>query len=311
MTMKRFPDTYEPARIGALFYPDMAAIARCAASANLTPAVNDTQRIHLVLIDMQIDFCHDSGNLPVPGALQDIRRTIEFIYRHAGRISQITCSLDAHLPRQIFFPNWWTDDQGNHPAPFTIITAADVAEGSWRPVVDVDRSIDYVRQLEDRHKKKLCIWPYHTLIGSIGQMLDPELWSAVFWHAVARRTQPHWLSKGSVPHTEHYSIIQPEVPAPDETGGGQNREFLNILAEADQIIIAGEAESHCVLETVEDLVENFGGQPQLLNKIYFLKDCTSPVAHPEIDFHAIAINRFNEFEKQGVKFIDSTEKLPF
>ena len=40
----------------------------------------------------------------MPGALGDIRRTIEFIYRNAERITHISCSLDSHLPRQIFTP---------------------------------------------------------------------------------------------------------------------------------------------------------------------------------------------------------------
>jgi nicotinamidase-related amidase len=77
------------------------------------------------------------------------------------------------------------------------------------------------------------------------------------------------------------------------------------------VVIAGEAESHCVLETVEDLVEEFGDQPQTLQKVLFLRDCTSPVRHPEIDFHAIALARFAELERRGVRFVNSTDPLPF
>ena len=100
------------------------------------------------------------------------------------------------------------------------------------------------------------------------------------------------------------------MPVPDQPGGDKNRAFLDILAEADTLIIAGEAESHCVLETVEDLVEEFGDRPDLLEKVLLLRDCTSPVQHPEIDFHAIAMERFAVFAKQGVRFIDSTDPLP-
>jgi nicotinamidase-related amidase len=164
-----------------------------------------------------------------------------------------------------------------------------------------------VARLERDHKKLLTIWPYHTLIGSPGHMLDPELWSAVFWHAAARQTQPTWMSKGSLPLTEHYSIIQPEVPVPDRPGGGKNQAFLDELAEADLIIVAGEAMSHCVLETVEDLVEAFADQPEVLGKVLFLRDCTSPVVHPEIDFRAIAAARLAEFERQGVQLVNSAD----
>jgi nicotinamidase/pyrazinamidase len=311
MVMTTVPEFYDPARIGTLFYPDVARIAADAAAARLHPAAKDEQDVHLMIIDMQADFCHVRGNLYVPGAPEDVRRTIEFIYRNAARISQITCSLDSHLPMQIFSPAWWAGSDGEHPAPFTIITRADVEAGVWRPLFEPEWSTAYVARLEQQHKKQLCVWPYHVQTGSVGHALDPELWSAVFWHSLARRTQPHWLAKGSVPLTEHYSILGPEVPAPGETGGDMNRAFLEILARADAILIAGEAESHCVLETVEDLVEEFGHQPAMLRKIFFLRDCTSPVLHPEIDFHAIALDRFAEFARMGINFIASTDPLPF
>lgn len=309
--MADFPSFYDPSRIGTLFYPDVARIAAEAAAAGLPPASNDAQEVHLLLIDMQVDFCHPGGSLYVPGALDDIRRTIEFIYRYAERITRITCSLDSHLPAQIFAPTWWTNSGGQHPAPFTIISAEDVRRGVWRPRFQPAASLRYVEELEGRHKKQLCIWPYHVQIGSLGNALDPELWSAVFWHALARQTDPHWLTKGSVPLTEHYSILQPEVPVPDHPAGGKNQNFLDLLTRADKILIAGEAESHCVLETVEDLVEEFGDRPEMLRKIYFLRDCTSAVQHPEIDFHALATARLAEFAALGVNFIASTDPLPF
>ena len=308
--MSNFPNFYDPNRIGSLFYPDVATIAAEAGSANLSPATQDKQNIHLVIIDMQIDFCHEDGSLYVPGAIGDIQRTIEFIYNNAERITNITCSLDSHLPHQIFHPAWWADADGNHPAPFTLISYDDIKNGVWRPLVAPVQSTNYVKKLEQDAKKTLTIWPYHVMIGSIGNALDPELFSAIMWHSIARKTQPTWLTKGSIPLTEHYSIIQPEVPVPNHPMGGKNKAFLDTLSDADVVVVAGEAESHCVLETVEDLVEDFSTKPDALQKIYFLRDCTSPVLHPDVDFHAIAMKRFAEFEKQGVNFIDSTDQLP-
>ncbi|MBK7177310.1 MAG: hypothetical protein KA362_15740 [Chloroflexi bacterium] len=309
--MNKFPAFYNSQRIGTLFYPDVARIAADAVQANLPPATQDKQKIHLVIIDMQVDFCHAGGSLNVPGSVGDIQRLTEFIYTNAERITNITCSLDSHLPHQIFHPAWWADEQGNHPAPFTMITYQDIKDGKWRPLVAPVQSTNYVKQLEEEAKKTLTIWPYHVMIGSIGNALDPELFSAVMWHSLARKTQPTWLTKGSIPLTEHYSIIQPEVPVPNHPLGGKNKAFLDTLADADVVLIAGEAESHCVLETVEDLVEDFSAKPDALQKIYFLRDCTSPVQHPDVDFHAIALKRFAEFERQGVNFINSTDKLPF
>ncbi|MDJ0753473.1 MAG: hypothetical protein QNJ45_08140 [Ardenticatenaceae bacterium] len=307
--MTQFPAFYDPSRIGTLFHPDVATIAGDALQAGLKPASDDKNKVHLVIIDMQIDFCHASGTLNVPGALDDLQRTIEFIYTNAEKITNITCSLDSHLPHQIFSPGWWVDAAGNHPAPFTLITYDDIVQGKWKPVVAPTHSINYVKKLEEQAKKVLTIWPYHTMIGNIGHALDQELWSAVMWHSMARKTQPTFLTKGSVPQTEHYSIIQPEIPVPSHPMGGKNKAFLDTLADADVVYIAGEAESHCVLESVEDIVEDFGNKPDQLQKIFFLRDCTSPVVHPDIDFHAIALKRFKEFEKQGVNFVDSKDPI--
>lgn len=309
--MSKFPSFYDPSRIGTLFYPDVATIAAEATAVGLKPAVEDKENVHLVIIDMQVDFCHKNGSLFVPGAMGDIQRTIEFIYNNAERITNITCSLDSHLPHQIFHPAWWADENGSHPAPFTLITYDDIKQGKWRPLVAPVQSTNYVKQLEQEAKKQLTIWPYHVMIGSIGNALDPELFTAVLYHSIARKTQPTWLTKGSIPLTEHYSIIQPEVPVPNHPMGGKNKPFLDTLSQADVVVIAGEAESHCVLETVEDLVEDFSSQPEALQKIYFLRDCTSPVLHPDVDFHAIAQARFADFAQQGVNFINSTDKLPF
>jgi nicotinamidase-related amidase len=305
--MPPFPSFYDSQRIGALFHPDVARIAAEAAAAALPPSSEDARTVHLLLIDMQVDFCHPSGSLYVPGALGDVQRTVEFIYRNAAHITQITCSLDSHLPSQIFSPNWWADGDGNHPAPFTIVSEEDVQSGRWQPLVEPEWSRAYVARLERDHKKLLTIWPYHVLIGSPGHMLDPELWSAVFWHSIARKTHPVWMHKGSIPLTEHYSIVQPEVLVPGVPGGGRNQAFLDELAEADLIVVAGEAMSHCVLETMEDLVEEFADQPEVLRKVLFLRDCTSPVVHPEIDFGAIAAARLAEFEQMGVRMVDSTK----
>jgi nicotinamidase/pyrazinamidase len=309
--VRSFPSFYDPGRIGRLFYPDLAAIAADADRAALRPAASDRLSVQLLIIDMQTDFCHDQGSLNVPGALGDIRRLVEFIYRHAEHLTSLICTLDSHLPFQIFHPHWWADSSGAHPAPFTLISAADIEAGRWRPLVAPEYSRQYVRQLEAQAKKVLTIWPYHVLMGGLGNALDPELWSAVMWHGLARKSQPAFWIKGTVPQTENYSAIQPEILVPDHPQGGRNGALVNALAAADYVLVAGEAESHCVLETLEDLVEAWRGQPQRLERLYVLRDCMSPVVHPAVDFHALALEQFKRFEAQGVRFVDSTAELPF
>lgn len=309
--MAPLPQFYDPARIGTLFYPDLAVIAAEADAAGLPPAARDAVSVQLLVIDMQIDFCHGRGSLNVPGALGDLRRLTEWIYRHAEHLTSLICTLDSHLPYQIFHPHWWANAQGQHPAPFTLISVQDVETGRWRALVQPEFSRQYVRQLETQAKKVLTIWPYHVLLGSAGNALDQELWSAVMWHSLARKSQPTFWVKGTVPQTENYSAIQPEILVPEHPQGGRNAALINALGQADYVFVAGEAESHCVLETLEDLVEAWRGQPKKLERLYVLRDCMSPVVHPAVDFHALALAQFQKFADQGVRFIDSTDDLPF
>ncbi len=309
--MSRLPSFYDPNRVGTLFYPDVAAIAADAAQADLSPALEDQQRNHLLIIDMQADFCHQGGTLFIPGAGEDVRRLVEFIYRQAAHITGITCSLDSHLPHQIFHSCWWADQNGKHPEPLTVISDDDVREKRWRPLMEPEWSTEYVRKLRTHSKKELVIWPYHVPIGGIGHVLDPELWSAVFWHSLARKSQPTWWRKGNIPGTEHYSIVQPEILVPDHPEGGRDQDFLDLLDQQDHIVVAGEAASHCVLETIEDLVDEFRDRPGALGRIFILRDCTSPVKHAEIDFEALTREQFARFQAEGVHFILSTDPLPF
>lgn len=306
--MTALPDFYSADRIGTLFYPDVQTIAQHAYRAGISPAENDDPKTLLLIVDMQIDFCHEQGTLFVPGATADIRRVIEFIYRNAGQITRIVSSLDSHLPHQIFHATWWVDAQGRHPDPYTVITRGQVETGQWQPVLKPEWSRAYVRELEEGAEKALMIWPYHVPIGGIGNMLDPELWSAIFWHSIARMAQPVWWVKGTIPETEHYSVVKPEVKAPGQPSFGKTQDFLKTVQAWDRVFIVGEASSHCVQETIEDMLNAFGDDPEQLSRFLVLRDTTSPVQHPEIDFAKRAEEKFSAYEKQGIRFANSTDE---
>lgn len=308
--MNKHPSFYDPQRIGTLFYPNMSNIAASASQAALEPVAESKQTNLLLIVDMQVDFCHPNGSLYIPGAEGDIQRLIEFLFRHANKLSQISCTLDSHLPFQIFHPSWWADENGDNPAPLTAIEETAVSSGQWHPLKSQQHSVNYVHQLEAQAKKQLMIWPYHVLLGGVGNMLDPELWSAVMWHSLARQAQPEWIQKGTVPQTEHYSAIRPEIPMPQHKHGGTNEAFLDSLRQADKVFIAGEASSHCVLETIQDIVNEFGVTETGLHKFYVLEDCMSPVQHPAIDFAQLTQQKFDEFAKQGLNFMKSSEAFP-
>lgn len=304
-----FSKFYDPNKLGKLFNPRLAEAIAEGQKANLTPSVNTTRKVKLLIIDPQIDFIHQDGTLCVPGAIEDTKRTIEFIYNNADQISSIAVSMDSHIPFQIFYPTWWINDKGEHPAPFTMITQKDVQAGIWKPVVDPVNSLRYIETLEQEAKKVLMIWPFHTMIGATGQAIEPSLMEAIVYHSVAKHYQPNFLAKGTIPQTEHYSILEPEVKVPSHPMGGLNTTFLDDLASNDLIYVAGQAKSHCVLETMYSITRYFTNQPDVINKIRFLMDCTSSVKHPQIDFDAITNAELAKMEAKGVKLVTSKDKI--
>jgi len=303
------PSFYDPRRVGSRYLPDLARASEEAEQAGLPPAALDKSPYALVLVDFQIDFCHTDGALSVPGAVDDLRRTIEFLYREASKIKTVVVSLDCHLAFQIFYPTWWIDEKGHHPKPHTVIDSASIRAGKYRPLREVAWSLAYVEELEQKAKKALYVWPYHTMVGGIGQALDPSLFEAVHYHAVARRSQPVFLQKGTIPTTEHYSPFEPEVKVPSHPHGSLNTTMLRLLESHERIYVAGEAKSHCVLEACASMVRHFGGRRDVIERIHFLGDCTSSVVAPGIDFEAIAERELAEFRKKGMRFVTSADAV--
>jgi nicotinamidase/pyrazinamidase len=280
--------------------------------AGFIAAHEDREKIALVLVDYQHDFVDPTGTLYVPGSQDDVARLLTWFYTNAHRISSVYASLDTHLPFQIFYSSWWKDPKtGEHPQPFTVITVDDVTSMRWVPVIQPDWSIKYVHLLQQQAKKDLMIWPYHTMEGSLGHMLVAPISEAIAWHSAARQTQPTYVVKGRTIRTEYYGIFGAEVPDPDDPSSGLNETLLDAVMRHDKVYIAGEAKSHCVLETERQLVGRFGNQPDLLNRLHFLRDCTSSVKHPSIDFDKLAETELAAMERQGVQMVLSTDPIPF
>lgn len=306
-----FPEIYNHERVGKLYAPDVAGATKAGQNAGLPGSSGDGHRLLLMLVDPQVDFVHEDGSLSVPGAVADTRRTIEWIYTHMGSITTIAASLDTHTPLQIFYPEWWVDEGGNHPSPFTMITADDVANGVWSPTTEQAWSRAYVHTLEETAQKVLTIWPHHTMLGTPGHAIAPTLYEAMVYHAAARQTRPVLVSKGYIAKTEHYSILEPEVKVADHPIGGINLDLLHLIESHDLVYFAGQAKSHCVLETIQSLVRVVADRnPDAIRNWRVLMDCTSSVVHPAVDFEAIASTALAELARDyGLVLTTSEEAL--
>lgn len=327
------PPHYDPQQVDELWHPDAAELAEGAAvwreTHELAPASEDKRRITLLLVDMQNSFCMPGFELFVAGrsgraAVEDTARLCAFLYRNLGVISQIFVTADSHRPFQIFHPCFWVDRAGKHPPPFTVIGGGDVAEGRWTvapavpQVLGLDRAYleDYARHytqtLEERGKYALAIWPYHVLLGSLGHALVPSVHEAVFFHAVARAAQPSYHIKGDHPLTEHYSVFGPEVGADHrgQTIAPQDERLLEALLGSDAVVVAGQAKSHCLAWSIDDLLGEIRlRDARLAEKIYLLEDCTSPVVVPSADHTEAAEAAFGRFRDAGMHVVRSTDPI--
>ena len=324
------PPHFDPDRVGEVWrvpYEERARDAPAwAARHRLRAASEDGFRLALLVVDAQNTFCIPEFELFVAGrsgrgAVDDSRRLCEFIYRNLGAITQVLPSLDTHRAMQVFHAIWLVDDDGEHPVPYTLVSADDVAAGRWKvnPAVAESLGYDpgylarqlahYTRRLAEGGKYDLTIWPYHAMLGGIGHALVSAVEEAIFFHGIARSSQPDFQVKGDETLTEHYSMLGPEVTeGPDgEPLGEKNEALIERLATFDAVAVAGQAKSHCVAWTIDDLLPS---ERRLAERMYLLEDCTSPVVVPGVvDYTDEAQEAFDRYAAAGMHVVRSTDPL--
>jgi nicotinamidase/pyrazinamidase len=238
------------------------------------------KKIHLVVIDPQHDFCDPSGALFVGGADDDMKiRLPAMVDRLRGALDDIHITLDSHHLVHVAHPIFWRDSKGAHPGPFTIISAEDVKNGVWSTTIPSmqRRGEEYVNALAKHGRYPLCIWPPHCEIGSFGHTVVPELWKSVRAWEAENFAAVDYVTKGSNVYTEHYSALMADVPDPSDPSTQINTGLISTLLTADEIVVAGEALSHCLANTVTDLADNFGDDSHIA-KLVLLTDASSSVA---------------------------------
>jgi len=259
------------------------------------------KRTHMLLIDCQNDFCSPDGSLFVQGADQDMKRLSNLIGKIGDKISEFHVSLDSHNPVQIFFSSFWKDRMGNPPPSYTKITAEDVAKGVWETVNPQDqlKALNYVQRLE-ANGKELIVWPKHTIKGTLGHALFPDISNALINWSETTMREVNFCYKGDNKFTEMYSIFKAEVPDPTDQNTMLNGVLITRIIAADEILIAGEALSHCVKASVEDLISVV---PQLANRFVLLEDCCSNVG----GFETYGNEFIDKIIKRGVRVMKSTD----
>ena len=263
----------------------------------------------LLIIDPQNDFCDKKGSLFVPGANEDVKKISKFIKNNKESIDSIFVSLDTHNSYDIAHPDFWVDKDGNKPAPFTAITLGDFKAGKYKPFFSVfsNWTEEYLTQLEKNNRFTHVIWPPHCLSNSWGWQIPAKLNRALYaWEDfkfLGRKVSYH--KKGENIFTENYSLFEAEVPYPEDINTHFNASFATIITGFDKIYVAGEARTHCVMNSVKSLVDKYGDE--VARKIVILYDAMSDVQAPEAV--SVADTFFDELEVRGMSFRSTKERL--
>jgi nicotinamidase-related amidase len=324
------PDHYRLRPVDAIFVEDAARVTEEAEAYRRRYRIRDARedrfRTAVLAVDCQVTFCIPGASLFVPGAVEDVARAVQWLYRHLDRITTLVFTLDTHSVFQIFHPASWVDQEGRHPAPFTVISADDVRSGRWIPQLRAEAfpdmraaCIEYCEALAAGGRYVLTIWPYHALLGGVSHALVPAMHEAALFHAVARRTDPTFEMKGRAAMTENYSVLAPEVRRVGELEVGVfNTQLFERLMAHDRIYVLGQAKSHCVLFTLRDLRRECEQRdPSLLDRIWILEDAMSPVTPPPLDplppaldFPKVADQGIAELAAAGMHVVRTSDPVP-
>jgi nicotinamidase/pyrazinamidase len=253
-----------------------------------------------LIIDAQFDFCHPDGALFVPGADQDVNRMAALIGQHADQIDHIVVTLDTHHVLDIAHPLFWQDANGQHPAPFTAISAAAIDAGQWVPRFAPEQAGQYVQTLEADGQFAHFIWPEHCLIGSRGAALHDTLLAALLTWTRQRDRDYVAVPKGLYPLAEHFGIFRAQVPDPAVPETQLNTALIADLERFEQVFLMGEAKSHCVANSLKQALDF---APGLVPKLVVVTDCMSDVT----GLGHLADGIYAEARARGVRFTTSHE----
>ena len=262
-------------------------------------------RIRLLVIDPQNDFMDIPGaTLPVPGAGADMQRLAAFIDEQRSRIDDMVVTLDSHCSVGVERTSFWVTTDGLEVSPFTQILAQDVRQEKYLPrhkgrLAEV---LAYLTALEQAGTRRLIAWPVHCVVGDWGHNIYPAVAASIArWEWASDRSCDK-VQKGLNPMTEQYSAFRAEVPLANDPRTHNNAQLMARLGAGDQmLLIAGEALSHCVAATCEDMLAQMD-DARLRNTI-LLTDCMSSIP----GFEEVSETFLQQARAKGVRTMDTTE----
>lgn len=292
--------------------------------------------VQLLVIDPQNSFCKNvvpsaqqtlhSGELCVTpggdGAMESMQNVANLVDRLGKKLTDIHVTLDSHHALHIAHGRWFKNTKGDQPAPFTLMreeggsiigytmdaagVCNDVGEFTTFVPSMLKHTLEYLKALATEQRYPHCIWPEHCLIGTRGHNIVEPLFKSLYQWEQNIKGFVNLVTKGSNPRVEHFSALRAEVPDPQDPTTQLNSIFINTMMEADVIVLAGQARSHCLANTVVDGANEFkDADDAFIKKCILLDDCTDDV--PGFEF--LGDKFVDDMVKRGMKVAKSTEYL--
>ncbi len=321
------PALYDSKQVSSFFTPNydeiMGAAQKWRTRHKIAPRRTDRHCVALTVIDQQKTFCLNDGELSIaPASVSDTVNLCSFIYKNMRVLSDLILTLDTHYLFQIFHPLFWIDSDGNHPPGFTVVLPGDIGkrifvnpemayillgDQKYLPWLQT-YALHYTEELTRSGKPPLVVWPVHARLGSPGHALVPALQVAVDFHDVARWSRSQYRIKGDLPLSEYYSPFGTEITRAHDgvIVGEESDKVVEDLLKYEVLVIAGEAESHCLRAAIYDILKKIQKQdPKLAERIYILGDCTSSVP----GFEQQGKDAIADFKKHGMHVVDSATPM--
>jgi hypothetical protein len=273
------------------------------------------------------------GHLSVPDAWAANSDSAEWDYQNASAISTHAYASDHHP----FTGRWdchyfvlrrnnpFGAPQGVHPwpfmesemNPFPLATPEKVWHpqknpDGWLKTVEmdermIDETYDYVEQLG-----VAALWTQHCWKMSRSAAMDPVAMANLLYHHFLRgwtAAEPIGFFKGLSHRADEFGLGGPEVIYPDDEHGQKKFNVVQLLTDGfpDQnippyylIVVDGQAGSHCVLTSIEQMVEHAekSGRSDVIERIVYLFDTCKIIP----GFEEATEKRVAVLKEKGVRF---------
>ena len=162
----------------------------------------------------------------------------------------------------------------------------------------------YVWELESNGRYELCIWPPHCIIGSSGANIYKPLFDAIERYNAEVYNAAEYIIKSANSFTEQYSVLRADVSMGEKDNICASSRIAHTVAANDIILVAGEALSHCVANSLLDIAKYVSKD---LRKFILLEDAVSSVSGFEY-LSEIFLDRASDLGMRTMK-IDDIESI--